>query len=489
MVAPFDYTSAFGQQQGGPFGGLMQGLQAGAQLAQMDERRALAAAQAEEARIKAMAQQAAIQRAQDYQTGLAKVLANPNRTWADFEPLLALAPNKEQIDAVRLMGERGDQRALQSQKNFTSNVLLALEADPTVAKRLLEDRIAAEVDPQQKQFFQSVSKVVDISPEKAAQMAELGGAALFGKDWYEGITKVREQRRIAEKEPLVVAELRAKVDEAQIKLRRLDAIQQAQLDKATSEAERERIQARFAERLARAELDLRGAQAAAQQATTRKTNEEINEIKRKASQGPTPVFNQQLGGFVVPPTAENPSGNFIPLNKAVDIKDQRSAVNALKAAGYDPETGEDRVSKLIGISTSGRIQAMTAAGLGAFDITTSGMKAINELAATANNIALEILDGKIGAGVSNADRDFIVGTLGDVANPNKTSEERLAGWLSAKNRMLVSGMLPPPTKPPRANPRSTGQVTPQPTAPTRPGLQNLSNEELLRQLGVTPARP
>lgn len=132
---------------------------------------------------------------------------------------------------------------------------------------------------------------------------------------------------------------------------------------------------------------------------------------------------------------------------------------------------------------------MTAAGLGAFDITTSGMKAINELAATANNIALEILDGKIGAGVSNADRDFIVGTLGDVANPNKTSEERLAGWLSAKNRMLVSGMLPPPTKPPRANPRSTGQVTPQPTAPTRPGLQNLSNEELLRQLGVTPARP
>jgi hypothetical protein len=312
-------------------------------------------------------------------------------------------------------------------------------------------------------------------------MAGLPGS----KEAIEGWQKTQEERRAAAKEPLVVAELQSKVDEAQIKLRRLDAIQQAELTKAESVAERERIQAKFAERLARADLDLKGAQSAAQQATTRMTDAQLEDIKRKASQGPTPVFNQQLGGFVVAPSAQNPNGNFIPLNKAVDIKDQRSAVNALKAAGYDPETGEDRVSRLINLSTSGKIQAMTAAGLGAFNITTSGMKAINELAATANSIALEILDGKIGAGVSNADRDFIVGTLGDVANPQKTSEERLAGWLSAKNRMLVSGLLPPP---PKSKARASGQVTPAPTAPTQPSLQNLSNDELLRQLGVTPAR-
>ena len=59
MVAPFDYTSAFGQQ--GPFGGLMQGIQAGAQLAQADEARALNAARMEQAQQQAAAQQAAMQ--------------------------------------------------------------------------------------------------------------------------------------------------------------------------------------------------------------------------------------------------------------------------------------------------------------------------------------------------------------------------------------------------------------------------------------------
>jgi hypothetical protein len=41
-------------------------------------------------------------------------------------------------------------------------------------------------------------------------------------------------------------------------------------------------------------------------------------------------------------------------------------------------------------------------------------------------------------------RDFIVGALGDVANPMKTSAERLAGWTAAKDRMMRVGLIPPP---------------------------------------------
>ena len=465
MVAPFDYTSAFGQQ-GGPFGSLSQGLQLGAQLAQADQQTALRKAQTAKIQQELAANQAkAVQQqklGEAYTSLVDKVRSD---TWqpADFQGVALLAPKEQSEAAIKFFDTLSKDRQAQVLSS-TTQVMAALGSkNPEIGIELLNQRAEGfrkRGDEGQARFLETQAKLAAIDP--ALVVATLGDTLIGlpgGKDAMDSLAKRNEDRRAAAKEPLVVAELQSKVDEAQIKLRRLDAIQQAELTKAESVAERERIQAKFAERLARADLDLKGAQAAAQQATTRMTDAQLEDIKRKASQGPTPVFNQQLGGFVVAPSAQNPNGNFIPLNKAVDIKDQRSAVNALKAAGYDPETGEDRVSRLINLSTSGKIQAMTAAGLGAFNITTSGMKAINELAATANSIALEILDGKIGAGVSNADRDFIVGTLGDVANPQKTSEERLAGWLSAKNRMLVSGLLPPP---PKSKARASGQVTPAP---------------------------
>ena len=202
MVAPFDYTSAFGQ--GGAFGGLMQGIQAGAQLAQADEARALNAARMQQAQAamaaeqeKALAQRAATQRAQDYQTGIARVLSNPNRTWADFEPLLALAPNKDQIDAIKAMAEQGDKRQLENRKAFTQQILLAVESDPEVAKRILDERIGAETDAGRRQTLELGRKLLDISPEKTAQMIELGGAMEFGKGWYDGVQSVREERRAA----------------------------------------------------------------------------------------------------------------------------------------------------------------------------------------------------------------------------------------------------------------------------------------------------
>jgi hypothetical protein len=210
MATAFDYTSAFGQ--GGPFGGFAQGIQTGAQLAQMDERRALAAAQQQQAlaaadaeRQKVLAQQAAMQRAQDYQTGMARVLANPNRTWADFEPLIAIAPNKDQIDAIKAMGEQGDKRQLESRKAFTQQLLLAVESDPEIAKRILDDRIGAETDAGRRQTLELGRQMLDISPEKTAQMIELSGAMEFGKGWYDGVKSVRDERRAAALAPATLA--------------------------------------------------------------------------------------------------------------------------------------------------------------------------------------------------------------------------------------------------------------------------------------------
>ena len=175
-----------------------------------------------------------------------------------------------------------------------------------------------------------------------------------------------------------------------------------------------------------------------------------------------PVYDAVGGGFVSRPTTAQPGGAFTPLPAVKVSQDQRAALKALKTAGYDPETGEDNISKLINESTSGGLQAATAATLGFFDVTTSGMKAIGALAGTANQMALDVAGGKLGAGISNADRDFIVTTLGDVANPYKTADQRLASWTAAKDRMVQSGMIPPPNQP-------------KPGAPTRENAAKITN--------------
>ena len=160
-----------------------------------------------------------------------------------------------------------------------------------------------------------------------------------------------------------------------------------------------------------------------------------------------PVFNEAGQGFVSRPTAAQPAGAFTPLPEVKVAQDQRAALKALKTAGYDPKTGEDNISELISKSTSGGLQAASAGALGfLFGSSTSGMKAISALAGTANQIALDIVGGKLGAGISNDDRNFIASALGDVANPYKTAEERLAGWTAAKDRMVESGMIPPPNQ-------------------------------------------
>lgn len=172
-----------------------------------------------------------------------------------------------------------------------------------------------------------------------------------------------------------------------------------------------------------------------------------------------PTFNAQAGGFIVPPSKENPEGKFIPATGIQAAKDQNAAVKALQSAGYDAKTGEDNISKLIQKSTSGGLEAMTAGALGFFGKTTEGKQAIAALEGTANQIATDLAGGKLGAGISNTDRDFIVSALGDVANPYKTAEERLAGWTAAKNRMMRTGLIPVPTKSvPSAAPAAAGGV-------------------------------
>lgn len=126
-----------------------------------------------------------------------------------------------------------------------------------------------------------------------------------------------------------------------------------------------------------------------------------------------------------------------------ELKDVNANLKALRTAGYDPETGVDKVSELIKKSTSGMGESLTAGAYGAVTGgTTSGMKAIGQLDTISKTMTLDLLNNKLGAGISNADRDALEARFGSIANPNLPADQRLAAWNEAKNIMRKAAMLP-----------------------------------------------
>ena len=141
-----------------------------------------------------------------------------------------------------------------------------------------------------------------------------------------------------------------------------------------------------------------------------------------------PTFNEAAGGFTGRPTAANPSGSFTPLPAVALNKDVAASAKVLKAIGYDPAAKTDKVSELIKQSTSGGLQAATTGGLGMVGISTSGAKAIGSLEALASSLNLDMLGGRLGAGISDADTAMIRQGLADIANPRIPAPTRLAAW-------------------------------------------------------------
>jgi hypothetical protein len=324
---------------------------------------------------------------------------------------------------------------------------------PSVLGKSVADAAAAVADAEKK-VFEAKDTPARLEAEQGLMVAQANQQRALTAASVGGETRAAAKGPSELKKAVADADkAKSDADKAAIELKTLALIKNAELLKAKSDADKAAIEAKFATRIAEAELKLKSNQSIASAASTKLslasaglTEQQRLKLVKDAESGPMPVFNSQLGGFVVPITAKNPSGGFIPLNEAVKVKDQQAAIMAIKTAGYDPETGEDNITRLIKRSTGGTLGAVTDVALRAFGVSDSGADAINALASTSNAIATDLLGGKLGAGISNADRDFIVATLGDVANPYKTNDERLAGWNTAKNRMMLSGMIPPPKK-------------------------------------------
>jgi len=148
--------------------------------------------------------------------------------------------------------------------------------------------------------------------------------------------------------------------------------------------------------------------------------------------------------------------------KAPNVTSQESAKGFLDNAGYDPATGEDAITKLLSKASGGGLQAWRDAGGRFLNITTDGAAANATLKSRASEAVLDFLGGKLGAGVSNADRDFMMQRAGDIGNEKLSTGERLQAWLDVRGRMesqARAGTLPaaaPPAAPSGAAPAPTG---------------------------------
>jgi hypothetical protein len=197
---------------------------------------------------------------QQYQAGLNAFFAKPpaERRIEELQPLLVGA-NKQQFDALKLIGENMGAEKLASSKRFTSQVLLALESNPETAKTILQERIDAETDPNQKRAFQDILTIANQDVNQAARLVESLGAGTFGSEWYKGITDFRQERARLAKEPAALKEAQAKADtavtESRLKVQELRARLEAEPDVA--------IQRQLKNELTQAEIQLKQATTAA----------------------------------------------------------------------------------------------------------------------------------------------------------------------------------------------------------------------------------
>jgi hypothetical protein len=179
--------------------------------------------------------------------------------------------------------------------------------------------------------------------------------------------------------------------------------------------------------------------------------ERIERLRTNISQGTLDVSRQRLANETNPVL----QGDLAAAKKRAEenVKfevqgriDVAANRKALKQAGYDPITGEDDITKLIKESTGGYLGKGLDIGARVFGSATEGSVALAQLEQKGNAITFGLLNGKLGAGISTSDRQFIEALVSRISDGTLPVEDRLAAWTSAKDMMRTLGMVEPPTK-------------------------------------------
>jgi len=151
----------------------------------------------------------ALEQQTKFNEGLTTFFKKPSeeRKFSDIESILPFA-NKQQFDALTAINQNMDKGRQDANKLFSTQALLAVESNPPVAKTMFQEKLNLEKDPNQQRALQSIISMIDIDPAQAGNMIELLGASTYGKEWYEGVTKSRAERREKLSEPAKLEKLK-----------------------------------------------------------------------------------------------------------------------------------------------------------------------------------------------------------------------------------------------------------------------------------------
>lgn len=235
-MQPIDYVSAFGPP---PSAGFASAMEAGQRFGMMEQQQAALRAREQmaqqEAAFKLQQQQAASLRQQQIADAVARLQANPNRTFADYEAVGSLIFDPKQQESLRANFEAFNKDRQQQELVFTGQALSSLAGgQPEIAAQLIRERATGlrnRGEESQATALEALARAAEINPAGAEiTLAGMLTALPGGDKIIEGLGKAKEQRRQQKLEPFVVSEAQSKAEKAESDARFADALNQAGLN-------------------------------------------------------------------------------------------------------------------------------------------------------------------------------------------------------------------------------------------------------------------
>lgn len=222
-INPYQAPISYAVDVQSPFEAALGGLKMGAGLAEIQAQQ-----QAREER------QTALEAAKTAQNELRTLLTNPNANAADFARIQSFLP-KDQAETVRKSFEMLNTQQQQNRLSQAGQVYSAIKAgQPDIAKNLLNEQALALRNTgreDEAKATETYSKLIELNPATAQNTIGILMAGLpNGKETLENIDKALSTSRAEQLQPSL-------------------------LQKAVSEAEKAKVDAAFAERLAQAGLN------------------------------------------------------------------------------------------------------------------------------------------------------------------------------------------------------------------------------------------
>jgi hypothetical protein len=300
-LGPINYQ----MQVATPFESVLQGMTAGAQMANIEAARMQREAQA-------AAQQQAVQQQQALDQAYAALRANPNPQFDDYERVALMLP-KDRADVVFKAFESRSKKEQQETLNFSGNLL-------AVAKTGNRDMVVSMLN-EHAQGLRNAGRAAEAKTwEDSARLAELAGPEDVdrivgisvaklpgGKDLIENVNKVEQQRREAKLFGPGLREATARADRAvadaiTAQATATNAGERAAADAALAKAQaaKAKVEADFAEKNAIADLQKKAADVGLTKAQTNSAIAQTRKLGVEISKAAIELEGLKASGGVDP---------------------------------------------------------------------------------------------------------------------------------------------------------------------------------------------